>query len=620
MLLQHWQKEVIYIAISGVLLAFLVGGLVFLSARQVGRRLRSQNLQLDTALNNMAQGLVMFDSSARVIVCNQRFIQIYNLSPEVVKPGCTLHKLLEHRKEVGSFAGDPGQQCRTILDTIARGETAALVQETSDGRTIQVVNQPTPGGGWVSTHEDVTERKRAEAKIAYMAHHDELTDLPNRVRFHEKLKETLSLDREEKRVAVFYLDLDRFKKVNDTLGHAVGDHLLKTVAERLRNCVREVDTVARLGGDEFAIIQPAIERPRNAAVLADRILDAVAAPYQIGGHEIIVSTSIGIAIAPDDGTDIDQLMKNADMALYGAKAVERGTYHFFAAEMDARMKARANMETDLRKALVSGEFELFYQPLINVQRNEVSCCEALLRWHHPQDGMISPAEFIPVAEDMGLIVPLGEWVLRKACTDAAKWPDNIHVAVNVSTIQLKRQSLTQTVIAALAASGLPAHRLEIEITETVFLEDSNEIRATLHQLHELGVQIVMDDFGTGYSSLSYLRKFPFDKIKIDAFFIRELSDGGDGSTIVEAIAKMANTMKIATVVEGVETPQQLAKVQEWGCTEMQGYLFSRPKPVEEILPMFTRHTETSISRDERNLIDLTGEYYSRSLARAARRS
>ena len=616
----NWKKDVVDIAIAGVFLACLVGGLVFLSARQVGRRLRSQNLQLDTAINNMAQGLVMFDSSARVIVCNQRFIQIYNLSPKVMKPGCTLHKLLEHRKEVGSFAGDPGQRYRTILDTVARGEIAALVQETGDGRTIQVVNQPMPGGGWVSTHEDVTERNRAEAKIAYMAHHDDLTDLPNRVRFHEKLKETLSLDREEKRVAVFYLDLDRFKKVNDTLGHVVGDRLLKTVAERLRNCVREVDTVARLGGDEFAIIQPAIERPRNAAVLADRILDAVAAPYQIGGHEIIVSTSIGIAIAPDDGTDIDQLMKNADMALYGAKAVERGTYHFFAAEMDARMKARANMETDLRKALVSGEFELFYQPLINVQRNEVSCCEALLRWHHPQDGMISPAEFIPVAEDMGLIVPLGEWVLRKACTDAARWPDNIHVAVNVSTIQLKRQSLTQTVMAALAASDLPAHRLEIEITETVFLEDSNEIRATLHQLHELGVQIVMDDFGTGYSSLSYLRKFPFDKIKIDAFFIRELSDGGDGSTIVEAIAKMANTMKIATVVEGVETPQQLAKVQEWGCTEMQGYLFSRPKPVEEILPMFTRHTETSISRDERNLIDLTGEYYSRSLARAARRS
>jgi diguanylate cyclase (GGDEF)-like protein len=590
----NWQKKIIYIASSGILLAFLVGGLVFLSARQVARRLRSQNLQLDTALNNMAQGLVMFDSSARVIVCNQLFMRIYNLSPEVVKPGCTLHKLLEHRKEVGSFAGDPGQRYRTILDTIARGETAALVQETSDGRTIQVVNQPTPGGGWVSTHEDVTERKRAEAKIAYMAHHDELTDLPNRVRFHEKLKETLSLDREEKRVAVFYLDLDRFKKVNDTLGHAVGDHLLKTVAHRLRNCVREVDTVARLGGDEFAIIQPAIEQPRNAAVLADRILDAVAAPYQIGGHEIIVSTSIGIAIAPEDGTDIDQLMKNSDMALYGAKAVERGTYHFFAAEMDARMKARANMETDLRKALVNGEFELFYQPLINVQRNEVSCCEALLRWHHPQDGMISPAEFIPVAEDMGLIVPLGEWVLRKACADAAKWPDNIHVAVNVSTIQFKKQSLTQTVIAALAASGLPGHRLEIEITETVFLEDSNEIRATLHQLHELGVQIVMDDFGTGYSSLSYLRKFPFNKIKIDAFFIRGLSDGGDGSTIVEAITKMANTMKIATVVEGVETRQQLVKVREWGCTEMQGYLFSRPKPVEEILPMFAPRTERAL--------------------------
>ena len=588
----NWQNEVVHIASAGVLLAFLVGGLVFLSARQVGRRLHGQNLQLDTALNNMGQGLVMFDSSARIVVCNQRYIQMYNLSPEVVKPGCTLHKLLEHRKEVGLFIGDPEQRCRIILDTIARGETVVWVNETSDGRTIQTVDQPMPGGGWVSTHEDVTERKRADARIAYMAHHDELTDLPNRERFYEKLKEALSLDREEKRVAVFYLDLDRFKKVNDTLGHAVGDDLLKTVADRLRDCVREVDTVARLGGDEFAIIQPAIEQPRNVAVFADRILDAVAAPYQIDGHEIIASTSIGIAISPDDGTDIDQLMKNADMALYGAKAVERGTYHFFAAEMDARMKARAKMETDLRKALANGEIELFYQPLINVQRNEISCCEALLRWHHPQDGMILPAEFIPLAEDTGLIVPLGEWVLRNACADAAKWPDNINVAVNVSTIQFKRQSLTQTVFAALAASGLPAHRLEIEITETAILEDSSAVRGTLHQLHELGVQIVMDDFGAGYSSLSYLRKFPFDKIKIDAFFIRGLSDGGDCSTIGEAIVKMASTMKIATVVEGVETQQQLVEVREWGCTEMQGYLFSRPKPVKEILPMFARHAET----------------------------
>jgi len=588
----NWQNEVVHIASAGVLLAFLVGGLVFLSARQVGRRLHGQNLQLDTALNNMGQGLVMFDSSARIVVCNQRYIQMYNLSPEVVKPGCTLHKLLEHRKEVGLFIGDPEQRCRIILDTIARGETVVWVNETSDGRTIQTVDQPMPGGGWVSTHEDVTERKRADARIAYMAHHDELTDLPNRERFYEKLKEALSLDREEKRVAVFYLDLDRFKKVNDTLGHAVGDDLLKTVADRLRDCVREVDTVARLGGDEFAIIQPAIEQPRNVAVFADRILDAVAAPYQIDGHEIIASTSIGIAISPDDGTDIDQLMKNADMALYGAKAVERGTYHFFAAEMDARMKARAKMETDLRKALANGEIELFYQPLINVQRNEISCCEALLRWHHPQDGMILPAEFIPLAEDTGLIVPLGEWVLRNACADAAKWPDNINVAVNVSTIHFKRQSLTQTVFAALAASGLPAHRLEIEITETAILEDSSAVRGTLHQLHELGVQIVMDDFGAGYSSLSYLRKFPFDKIKIDAFFIRGLSDGGDCSTIGEAIVKMASTMKIATVVEGVETQQQLVEVREWGCTEMQGYLFSRPKPVKEILPMFARHAET----------------------------
>jgi len=276
--------------------------------------------------------------------------------------------------------------------------------------------------------------------------------------------------------------------------------------------------------------------------------------------------------------------------------MERGTCRFFAPEMDASMKARTNMEAGLRKAFVNGEFELFYQPLINTQRNEISCCEALLRWHHPQSGMIPPAEFIPIAEDMGLIIPLGEWVLRKACADAAEWPDNVNVAVNVSTIQFRRQGLTQTVLAALAASGLPAHRLEIEITESVILEDSNDIRATLQQLHELGVQIVMDDFGTGYSSLIYLRKFPFDKIKIDAFVVRGLSDGSDCGTIVEAITKMANTMKIATVVEGIETQQQLEKVREGGCTEMQGYLFSHPKPVEEILPMFARRAERTKMR------------------------
>jgi diguanylate cyclase (GGDEF)-like protein len=589
-----WKNEVFYIVGTGILLAFVVGGLVFFSARQVERRLRGQNRQFDAALNNVVQGLVMFDSSARIVVCNQRYIQMYNLSPEIVKPGCTLHKLLQHRKAVGLFTGDPEQRCRIILEAIAREETVVWAQEMTDGRMIQTVDQPMPRGGWVSTHEDVTERKRADAKIAYMAHHDELTGLPNRAHFHNSLKEALSSMQRETRVAVLYLDLDRFKKVNDTLGHPVGDDLLKAIAKRLRSCVREDATVVRLGGDEFGIIQPAIKQPRNAAVLADRILAAIAAPYVIGDHEIIMSTSIGIAIAPDDGTETDQLIKNADMALYGAKAVERGTYRFFAAEMDASIKVRANMEADLRKALVNGEFELFYQPLINTQRNEVSCCEAPLRWHHPQAGIVSPIEFIPVAEDMGLIIPLGEWVLRKACADAAKWPDNVNVAVNVSTIQFRKHGLTQTVVAALAASGLPAHRLEIEITETVILEDSNKIRATLHQLHELGVKIVMDDFGTGYSSLSYLRKFPFDKIKIDAFFIRGLSDGSDSSTIIEAITKMATTMKIATVVEGVETQQQLEKVRDWGCTEMQGYLFSRPKPIEEILPMLERRAQRTI--------------------------
>ena len=434
----------------------------------------------------------------------------------------------------------------------------------------------------MATHEDITERRQAEQQIAYMARHDSLTDLPNRMQFREQLARTLAGVSWGERLAVLCLDLDNFKSVNDTLGHQVGDELLKAVANRLRGCVRESDTAARIGGDEFAIVQTGIDTASDTASLARRICESLRAPYDLLGQTVMVDANIGIAIAPNDGTEPTELLKNADMALYGAKAHGRGTYRFFEPEMDARIKARRTLELALRAALAHGEFELYYQPLVDLQKDEVTSCEALLRWQHPERGMIGPVEFIPVAEEIGLIVPLGEWVLKQACADAAQWRDDVKVAVNLSPIQVMHKNLVPVVVGALASSGLPAHRLEIEITESVLLQNTELTLATLHRLLELGVKISMDDFGTGYSSLSYLRSFPFDKIKIDRCFISDLADGEDARAIVQAIAGLARNLGIMTTAEGVETEQQLEQVRFLGCTEMQGYLFSPPRRVEDI--------------------------------------
>src|SRR6478752_7747757 len=437
-------------------------------------------------------------------------------------------------------------------------------------------------GGWVATHDDITERQRAEQQIAHMARHDALTDLPNRMLFRERLVEALTGVSRGSKLAVLYLDLDRFKGVNDTLGHPMGDELLKLVAGRLRHCVRDTDTVARVGGDEFAIIQTGIDKPLDTAMLARRIGEAVRQPYDLAGHAVVVDTSIGIAMAPSDGVEPDGLLKAADMALYGAKADGRGTYRFFEPAMDMRMKARRELEIALREALACGQFELYYQPQVNVDDRRITGCEALLRWKHPQRGMISPAEFIPVAEEIGLIVPLGEWVLRKACLDAASWPDDIKIAVNLSPIQVTNQNLVQIVVSALAAAGLPARRLEIEITESVLMHNTETNTATLHRLRELGVRISMDDFGTGYSSLSYLRKFPFDKIKIDRSFISGLTSKPDGEAIIRAIAGLGRSLGMTTVAEGVETPEQMQRIRLEGCTDVQGYLISKPVPAEDL--------------------------------------
>jgi len=541
---------------------------------------------LDTVLNNMCQGVLMFDNDAHMVFCNQRYIEMYGLSPELVVPGCGLRELLNHQRAVGTFCGDEESYIVELLDVLAQGKASNAVAKATDGRVFSIVNKPIAGGGWIATHEDISDRQRAEERIVHMARHDALTDLPNRTMFRERLEYELKRIKRGDALAVLCLDLDHFKSVNDTLGHPVGDELLKVVAERLRRCIREPDTIARLGGDEFAIIMTGMHAPTDPVVLAKRIRQAVIKPYILDGHQILADISIGISLAPIDATEPDLLLKNADMALYGAKADGRGTYRFFEPEMDARMKARRELDMDLRKALANGEFRLHYQPLVNIQNNEITAFEALLRWNHPIRGLVPPAEFIPIAEETGLIIPLGEWVLRGACQETANWPTNIKVAVNLSPAQLNSRNFTDVVVNALAASGVSANRLQLEITETVLLQNTFNTLATLQKLRALGVQIALDDFGTGYSSLSYLRSFPFDKIKIDRSFIQDLTSGTEPFAIVHAIAGLAKNLNMISTAEGVETKQQLEALQALGCIEMQGYLFSHARPPAEIARMF----------------------------------
>ncbi len=434
--------------------------------------------------------------------------------------------------------------------------------------------------------EDIAERKRAEAQIARLAHYDPLTDLPNRVLFQKSLTDALARRaRKGDQLAVHFIDLDRFKTVNDTLGHPLGDALLREAAERLRRCVREGDTVARLGGDEFAVVQTGLSDMSGATRLAARIVTAMAAPFDLAGHQVVIGASVGVAASPSDGEDADELLKKADMALYRAKGDGRGAFHFFERAMDEQLQARRALELDLRRALQDGEFELFYQPLYHLGDERVTGCEALLRWRHPDRGMVSPADFIPLAEEIGLIVPLGDWVLRNACAEAARWPDHVRLAVNLSPAQFRDRGLVATVVSALAASGLPAHRLELEITESVLLQDSAANMTMLHDLKALGVRISMDDFGTGYISLSFLRSFPFDKIKIDQTFVRDILHDSDALAIIKAVLDLGASMGVVTTAEGVETQAQLDALRGQGCAEIQGYFISRPAPAAEIAKM-----------------------------------
>jgi len=555
--------------------------------------LRIRNLQFDTAINNMSQGLCFFDAAHRLIVCNDRYIEMYDLPPDRVGPGTPLAEIVDMRFEAGSFPAMSRDEYLHWRSNVAiSAKPTDSIVELRNGRTFKIRHRPMPDGGWVATHEDITEQRRSEVKIEYMAHHDSLTDLANRVLLNQRLEHALDKTSPEQMVAVHHLDLDQFKSVNDTFGHPAGDKLLKIVADRLRGLVRETDTIARTGGDEFVIVQSAIADPADATSLAQRVIGLMSEPYDLDGQQAVIGASIGIAVGPGDGSSPDKLLRNADLALYRAKGDGRGTFRFFESAMDLQMQTRRIMEQDLRKALPAGEFELYYQPVVNLVNNEISGFEALLRWNHPNQGMIAPVTFIPLAEEIGFIVPLGEWVIRQACAAAARWPADIRVAVNISAVQFRNPGLMQVIVGALANSGLDPTRLEIEITETVLLENKETTLDVLHQLRALGVRIAMDDFGTGYSSLTYLQCFPFDKIKIDRSFVKDIADNTGSLNIVRAVAALANGMGMTATAEGVETREQLDRITSEGCTEMQGFLFSQPLPAHEIERLFLSGRET----------------------------
>jgi len=552
-----------------------------LGARE--QELTTQNLRFDAALNNMSQGLVMFDRDNRVTVANRHYMEMYRLSADLVRPGCSLRQLLEARQAVGTF----GENIESYLARhAAEGIIARKTPELPDGRVISIVNTRMSDGGWVSTHKDVTEQCRAEQRIAHMAGHDALTGLPNRLLFREGMEQALAAPDRDNSVAVLSIDLDCFKEVNDTHGHPAGDALLRGVADRLRRCVGD-GMVARLGGDEFAMIRVGAQSAEDVVLLAERILKTLGEPMKVEGHDIRVGSSIGIAIAPAHGDDPDELLKHADTALYRAKADGRRTFRLFEPEMNIQALARRSLEADLRGALDRGEFELHYQPFVNVLSNQVTGFEALIRWNHRDKGLIPPADFIPLAEETGLINPIGDWVLRQACMDAADWPAGLQIAVNLSPVQLRNRALPRLVILALAAARLDPKRLELEITETALLKDDEALLASLHHLRALGVRIAMDDFGTGYSSLKYLRSFPFDKIKIDRSFVNELGVRLDSAAIVRAVAELGRSLAMTTTAEGVETEAQLAHLKHEGCTEVQGYLFSRPRPAGELASLIS---------------------------------
>lgn len=524
----------------------------------------AQHLRFEVALENMVQGLCMLDADRRVVVHNRRFGEMFAAL------------------EAGAPLLDALPAALLLTDVTDQHQPRSYSRTLDDERIIAVSERPMGSGGWVVTYDDVTERHRSEARLAHMARHDVLTGLPNRLRFREQMDAALGELRGDDAIAVLCFNLDHFKVVNDSLGHSVGDVLLCQVAKRLVSEVGENDTVARLDGDEFGIIQSSSAQPNGAKALAERLSAVITEAFEINGERISVATSIGIAVQTVGPGDADCLLKNADLALCRAKVDGRGTYRFFESAMDALMQARRMLELDLRQAIEERQFVVYYQPLVTTRTRQVSGFEALVRWPHPTRGLVSPIDFISVAEETGLIGRLGALVMEQACFDAVSWPESVKVAVNLSPLQFKNPNLAADVAAVLERTGLPANRLELEVTESVLLQDSDVIMIILHKIRSLGVRVSMDDFGTGYSSLSYLRRFPFDKIKIDQSFIRTLDDSNDCLAIVRAVLGLGRSLGMSVVAEGVETEAQFALLEREGCEQLQGYLFSKPQPASAV--------------------------------------
>lgn len=538
--------------------------------------------QFDTALNNMPHGLCMFRADGRLAVMNHRFSEMMNLSEDLVQRDANAADIIDACVVAGSISAASGKMILAEIEDTRARDMITTDPDPVRGRFMSWTFQPMAGGGAVVLLEDITERRNAEARISHLARYDELTALPNRVNFRDEIGRLLATQADRDHMsALLFVDLDQFKQVNDTLGHPCGDQLLCAVADRLREMLRPEDFVARFGGDEFVVFQQNVHAVEDAAGLARRIVDRLSERYKIDNHLVEIGASVGIAMTAP-GVSADTLLKNADMALYRAKADGRGTYCFFRDEMAQTVEARRILELDLRKALANEEFELYYQPLVNLKSGRISTCEALLRWNHPVRGTVSPIDIIPVAEDMGLIVDLGRWILRRACMECMKWPAGVSVAVNFSPQQFHQRDILSEVRYALEVSGLPAERLEIEITESSLLRNTQLTHDVLAQLHALGVRISLDDFGTGYSSLSYLHNFPLQKVKIDRSFLEGI-DSDRPLTLLRGVARLSADLGMSVVVEGIETNEQLERISVDGTvTEAQGYLFSRPVPAVRV--------------------------------------
>jgi diguanylate cyclase (GGDEF)-like protein len=556
---------------------------IFVRALVAREREAALAIQFDTALNNMPHGLCMFGTDGRLAVMNHRFSEMMRLSEDLVHRGAGASDIVAACVGAGTVSVASGKLIVSEVDSSQAGYITTADPDSAIGRALSWTFQPMAGGGTVVLVEDITERRNAEARISHLARYDELTALPNRVNFRDEMERLLAISHSAARLsALLFIDLDQFKQVNDTLGHPCGDELLCAVADRLREMLRPEDFVARFGGDEFVVFQQNIKSEEDAAGLARRIVDRLSERYEIDNHLVEIGASVGIAMTAPPGISADTLMKNADMALYRAKADGRGTYCFFREEMALTVEARRILELDLRKALANEEFELFYQPLVNLKTGRISTCEALLRWNHPERGTVSPVDIIPVAEDMGLIIDLGRWILRKACMEAMKWPEGVSVAVNFSPQQFHQRDVLSEVRYALEVSGLSADRLEIEITESSLLRNTQWTHDALSQLHAAGVRISLDDFGTGYSSLSYLHNFPLQKVKIDRSFLEGI-DSDRPLTLLRGVARLSADLGMSVVVEGIETNEQLELISADGTvTEAQGYLFSRPVPAARV--------------------------------------